>query len=305
MPASVSDNRARGDAEDSKSAPKPPWLKVSLPTHTAYFEVNEILRRHRLHTICQSARCPNVASCWSARTATFLILGDVCTRRCAFCAVKKGAPAPPNASEPDGVAEAVASLGLRYVVITSVTRDDLPDGGAGAFAQTVAAVRRRSPAVRVEVLIPDFQGDKKALDTVVAARPDVLNHNLETTEDRYPGINRPAENYRRSLQLLKAAKKLGMTTKSGLMLGLGESEGEIIRTLADLRESDCDLLTLGQYLRPSRDNAAVSRYLAPEEFEAIEARARAFGFKGVEAGPLVRSSYRAHEMWSALPKGAA
>ncbi len=305
VPASLSDNHPRGDAEDLKSAPKPPWLKVRLPSQPGYFQVSEIVRRNRLHTICQSARCPNVASCWSARTAAFLILGDVCTRNCAFCAVKKGVPGPPDETEPDGVAEAVASLGLRYVVLTSVTRDDLPDGGAGVFARTISAVRRRSPGVRVEVLIPDFQGDTKALAQVVKAGPDVLNHNLETTESRYRLINRPPENYARSLKLLKAAKKMGVTTKSGLMVGLGESESEVIRTLADLREADCDLLTLGQYLRPARDNAAVDRYVTPEEFEVMKARAIAFGFRGVESGPLVRSSYRAHDMWIALPKGAA
>jgi len=278
---------------------------VRLPVHPAYFQVSEIVRRNHLHTICQSARCPNVGSCWAARTATFLILGDVCTRRCAFCAVKKGVPEPPREAEPGQVAKAVASLGLKYVVITSVTRDDLPDGGASAFARTIDAVRRRNPAVRVEVLVPDFLGDVKALGEVVEARPDVLNHNLETTETLYPLINRPPENYRRSLKLLMAAKRMGLTTKSGLMVGLGESEEEIIRTLADLREAGCELLTLGQYLRPSRDNAAVSRYVMPEEFEVMKARALAFGFKGVEAGPLVRSSFRAHEMWGVLPKGAA
>jgi lipoyl synthase len=305
VPASLSDNRTRGDAEDLRSAPKPSWLKVRLPAHPAYFQVSEIVRRSDLHTICQSARCPNVGSCWAARTATFLILGDICTRRCAFCAVKKGAPVAARRDEPGQVAEAVAALGLKYAVITSVTRDDLPDGGASAFARTIDAIRVRNPAVRIEVLVPDFQGDRKALAEVIGARPDVLNHNLETTETRYPLINRPPENYRRSLKLLGAAKRMGVTTKSGLMVGLGEGEDEIIRTLADLRDADCDLLTLGQYLRPSRDNAPVSRYVPPEEFEIMKGRALAFGFKGVEAGPLVRSSYRAHEMWMALPRGAA
>ena len=295
----------RGDAEGLRSVPKPSWLKVRLPAHPAYFEVGEIVRRNQLHTICQSARCPNVGSCWAARTATFLILGDVCTRRCAFCAVKKGVPGPPRVAEPGQVAKAVASMGLKYVVLTSVTRDDLPDGGASAFARTIGAVKRLNPGVRVEVLVPDFQGGLEALGEVIGAGPDVLNHNLETTEALYPLINRPPGNYGRSLKLLKAAKRLGATTKSGLMVGLGEGGDEIIRTLADLREADCDLLTLGQYLRPSRDNAAVSRYVTPEEFEVMKARALAFGFKGVEAGPLVRSSYRAHEMWSVLPKGAA
>ncbi len=305
VPGSLSDNHARGDAEDLRSAPKPSWLKVRLPSHPAYFQVSEIIRRGGLHTICQSARCPNVGSCWAARTATFLILGDVCTRRCAFCAVEKGVPRPLSEAEPGQVAETVASLGLKYVVITSVTRDDLTDGGASAFARTIEAVRRLSPAVRVEILVPDFQGDAKALGEVIAARPDVLNHNLETTETRYPLLNRPPENYRRSLKLLKAAKRTGVITKSGLMVGLGEAENEIIRTLADLREADCDLLTVGQYLRPARENAPVSRYVTPDEFDVLKTRALAFGFKAVEAGPLVRSSFRAHEMWGGLPKGAA
>lgn len=234
-----------------------------------------------------------------------MILGDVCTRSCTFCAVKKGLPSPPRETEPRQVAAAVASLGLKYVVITSVTRDDLRDGGALFFGRTIEAVRQQNPGVRIEVLVPDFQGDLDALGVVVGAGPDVLNHNLETTESRYPLINRPMENYRRSLKVLRTAKKLGAMTKSGLMVGLGEGEDELIRALADLREAGCDLLTLGQYLRPSRDNTAVSRYYTPDEFEAMKSRALAFGFKQVEAAPLVRSSYRAHEMWSALPKGAA
>jgi lipoic acid synthetase len=280
-------------------------LKVRLPAHSDFFQVSEILKRNNLNTICQSAKCPNVTSCWSARTATFLILGDVCTRSCTFCAVKKGLPSPPRENEPRQVAEAVASLGLKYVVITSVTRDDLRDGGASFFGRTIGAVRQQDPGVRIEVLVPDFQGDLEALAVVVGAGPDVLNHNLETTESRYPLINRPMENYRRSLKVLRTAKKLGAMTKSGLMVGLGEGEEELIRALADLREAGCDLLTLGQYLRPSRDNTAVSRYYTPDEFGAMKSRALAFGFKQVEAAPLVRSSYRAHEMWSALPKGAA
>jgi lipoic acid synthetase len=288
-----------------RPSPKPDWLKVRLPASRGYFQVGEILRRNHLNTICQSARCPNVGQCWSAKTATFLVLGDVCTRRCAFCAVKKGRPSPPQEAEPQQVAEAVADLGLKYVVITSVTRDDLADGGASAFGRTIEAVRRRNPGARIEALIPDFQGDSDALKAVIGAGPDVLNHNLEVTESLYPLIKRPPENYRRSLQVLKTAKKLGATTKSGLMVGLGESEDELIRTLANLREVECDLLTIGQYLRPTRDNTPVSRYYTPEEFEVMKGRALAFGFRQVEAGPLVRSSYRAHEMWDAFRQGAA
>lgn len=301
----LGDDRPRPGAADVKTAPKPAWLKVRLPSDPEFFQVSDLLRRKRLNTICQSARCPNAGSCWAARTATFLILGDVCTRGCLFCAVKKGQPAPPREDEPRGVAEAIASLGLKYAVITSVTRDDLADGGSSVFARTIEAVRQLNPAIRIEVLIPDFKGDGDALRAVLAARPDVLNHNLETTESRYPLIGRPTENYRRSLSVLKSAKKLGATTKSGLMVGLGEERDELIRTLADLREASCDLLTIGQYLRPGRDNAPVSRYYAPEEFEIMKGRALAFGFRQVEAGPLVRSSYRAREMWTAMAGGAA
>jgi lipoic acid synthetase len=297
------ESRARGEAGGLKAAAKPAWLKVRLPTHPEFFQVGEILKRNNLNTICQSAKCPNVAACWSAKTATFLILGDVCTRDCSFCAVKSGTPSPARESEPAQVAEAVAALGLKYVVITSVTRDDLPDGGASFFVRTIAAVRERDRGIRIEVLVPDFQGNQEALASVVGARPDVLNHNLETTESRYPLINRPPENYRRSIRLLGTAKKLGATTKSGLMVGLGETETELIRTLVDLREAGCDLLTIGQYLQATRDNAAVSRYYEPDEFEKMKARALAFGFRQVEAAPLARSSYRAYEMWSGLPAG--
>lgn len=288
-----------------RSVPKPAWLKVRLPSHPAYFQVSEIVRRGHLNTICQSARCPNVGSCWAERTATFLILGDVCTRNCAFCAVAKGTPPPLDPDEPRRLAAAAAALGLKYAVITSVTRDDLPDGGAAAFARTIEAVRGHDPAVRIEALVPDFQGEAKSLDRVLAASPDVLNHNLETTEPMYPRLGRPPGNYRRSLKLLKAAKKAGTATKSGLMIGLGETAEDLIRTLADLCEAGCDLLTVGQYLRPSPDNIAVDRYVPPDEFEALRARALAFGFRAVEAGPLVRSSFRAREMWNTLGRGEA
>ena len=276
---------------------KPPWLKVRLPAQAAFFEVSSLLKRHRLHTICQSAKCPNIAECWTAKTATFLILGDTCTRRCAFCAVKKGAPAEPFPSEPGEVAEAVASMGLDYAVITSVTRDDLPDGGARAFAWTIRAIKEKRPQAKVEVLVPDFQGNEDALAVVIAAGPDVLNHNLETTEPGYPRINRPAENYRRSLGVLEKAKKLGALTKSGLMVGLGETPSEITQALSDLRRVGCDLLTVGQYLQPSRQNPPVSRYSTPEEFEDIRALALSLGFRAVASGPLVRSSYQAHELF--------
>jgi lipoic acid synthetase len=262
--------------------------------------VGEILKAGRLHTICQSARCPNIGECWERRTATFLILGDVCTRNCAFCAVTKGRPLPPDPDEPRHVAEAVAALGLAYAVITSVTRDDLPDGGAGRFAAVIGAIRSQSPGTRVEALIPDFCGDAASLETVLAARPDVLNHNLETTESLYPAIRRPLPNYRRSLRVLAAAKARGALTKSGLMIGLGESETDIRRTFADLRQAGCDLLTIGQYLQPTPAHPPVARYYAPDEFAALAVAARAAGFREAVSGPLVRSSYQAGRLFESV-----
>lgn len=284
---------------------KPSWLKVRLPAHGSYFEVSSILGRNHLHTICQSAKCPNIAECWAAKTATFLILGDTCTRQCAFCAVKKGAPAGLSGEEPGQVAAAVVSLGLDYVVVTSVTRDDLPDGGASVFAETIRAIKERRPRAKVEVLVPDFEGSEEAIAAVIASGPDVLNHNLETTEPGYPRIGRPSENYRRSLGVLEAAKKLGSLTKSGLMVGLGETGPEIEQAFSDLRGIGCDLLTIGQYLQPGRQNPPVSRYVNPEEFAALRARALALGFQDVAAGPLVRSSYRAHELFQSSAPGGA
>ena len=279
---------------------KPAWLKVRLPSHGDFFRVAEILKAGRLHTICQSARCPNIGECWERRTATFLILGDICTRDCGFCAVAKGAPAALDPEEPARVAEAVASLGLAHAVVTSVTRDDLPDGGAAHFAAVIRAVRAKSPATRVEALIPDFGGDPAALETVLAARPDVLNHNLETTESLYPAIRRPRENYPRSLGVLAAAKARGALTKSGLMIGLGESEADILRTFADLRQAGCDLLTVGQYLQPTAAHPPVARYYTPEEFETLAGAARRAGFLEVVSGPLVRSSYEAGRLYETV-----
>jgi lipoic acid synthetase len=275
-------------------------LKVRLPSHGEYFRVAEIVRTGGLHTICQSARCPNIGACWERRTATFLVLGDTCTRDCGFCAVAKGTPRPPDPDEPARVAAAVVSLGLAYAVVTSVTRDDLPDGGAAAFAAVLRAIRARSPRTRVEALIPDFGGDPAALETVLAARPEVLSHNLETTESLYPEIRRPRESYRRSLGVLRAAKARGALTKSGLMIGLGESEAAIFRTFADLRRAGCDLLTIGQYLQPSPAHATVARYYTPGEFEALAAAARRSGFREVVSGPLVRSSYEAGRLYDAV-----
>ncbi|MEE9501702.1 MAG: lipoyl synthase [Candidatus Aminicenantaceae bacterium] len=281
---------------------KPLWLKVKLPTHENYFYVSQLLKKHDLHTICQSAKCPNISECWAHKTATFLILGDTCTRACAFCAVTKGKPSPPPKGEPERVAEAISDMNLHYVVITSVTRDDLPDGGASQFASTLKAVRQQNPGIRVEVLIPDFNGDAEALKTVIAAAPDVVNHNIEAPENIYPLINRPVQNYRRSLKILKKAKELGATIKSGLMIGLGEKKQDIFQTFADLKAVSCDLLTIGQYLQPSRFNPPTRKYYTPEEFVELKKIALKYGFSEVESGPLVRSSYGAHGMYKQLKR---
>jgi lipoic acid synthetase len=276
-------------------------LKVKFPSQDDYFSVSALLRKHGLNTICRSAQCPNRAECWTERTATFLILGDVCTRNCAFCAVAKGAPAPPDPGEPDRVAEASASLGLRYVVVTSVTRDDLPDGGSSHFARVIRSLRSRIPGVKVETLIPDFAGDETSLQIVLDAAPDVLAHNLETVEAFYPRIGRPAAGYRRSLDVLRRAAARGPAlVKSGLMIGLGETPADLSRTMADLRSAGCALLTIGQYLRPSKLHAPVARYWTPAEFESLRREALTLGFAGVESGPLVRSSFHAAHLHASL-----
>lgn len=284
---------------------KPPWLKVKFPTDKSFFYVSNTLKKKSLHTICQSAKCPNISECWTQKTATFLILGDICTRSCRFCAVKKGVPSPISSSEPSRVAEAASLLGLRYAVVTSVTRDDLLDGGASLFTETIKALKSRIPGVKVEILIPDFKGEEKALETVIKAEPDILNHNLETTESMYPQINRPRENYQRSLKVLERARKMGALTKSGLMVGLGEKEEEIIRSFSDLRNVSCKLLTIGQYLQPAKTNIPVRKFYSPQEFEHLKEIALDFGFRDVESGPLVRSSYRAHHMYNSSIMRAA
>jgi len=273
---------------------KPPWLKVKLPSGEQHREVLDLVRRRGLHTVCQSARCPNLGECWSAGTATFMILGDVCTRNCTFCAVPGGRPLPPDPGEPLRVAQSVRDLKLRYAVITSVTRDDLPDGGADQFAAVISSIRELVPGCRVEVLIPDFAGDPAAQDAVFAARPDILNHNLETVPALYPRV-RPEADYRRSLTLLDRAARSGLRSKTGLMLGLGETEAEVAAVLEDLVAVNCRRLTLGQYLAPSDRHHPVVRYVPPEEFAAWAAAGQAMGFDHVEAGPLVRSSYHAGE----------
>lgn len=279
---------------------KPSWLKVKFPSHRNFFKVSNLLKEGHIHTICRSARCPNIAECWTHRTATFLILGDTCTRSCSFCAVKKGTPSPPSEDEASRVADAASAMGLRYVVVTSVTRDDLSDGGAFLFVETIKAVRKKIPAVKIEVLTPDFKGNQEALMTVVAARPDIFNHNVEVPEFLYSAINRPAKNYRRSLGVLERAREFGAITKSGMMIGLGETTEDILHTFSDLRRSGCNLLTIGQYLQPSRKNPPVKKYYSPWEFEQLKKIALDFGFEEVESGPLVRSSYRAHRMYKAF-----
>lgn len=279
--------------------PKPPWLRLKLPAGPVFEEVRSLLRDGALHTVCQEARCPNRWECFSSHTATFLILGSRCTRNCRFCAVEHGPAGPPDAGEPLRVAEAALSLGLRYVVVTSVTRDDLPDGGAAAFAATIRALREKIPEARVEVLIPDLQGDPDALRTIVAARPDVLNHNLETVPRLYPSV-RPGAVYARSLDLLRTAKGFdsSLPLKSGLMLGLGETAAEIGGTLRDLLDAGCGMLTLGQYLQPTAAHLPVARFVPPEEFGEWKRAALDMGFSQVASGPLVRSSYHAKELFA-------
>lgn len=270
----------------------PEWIKARMPSGEAFSETKRIVRDLGLHTVCEEAHCPNIGECWAHRTATFLLLGDVCTRNCGFCAVKHGRPLAVDPEEPKRVAEAVVALGLSHVVVTSVDRDDLPDGGAGHFARTAEAIKQRAPRCTVEVLVPDFKGDAVALRTVVHSPIDVFNHNVETVPRLYR-LARPGARYGRSLELLRMAKKWRpeLRTKTGLMLGLGEEDEEVLRVLNDLREAGCDILTLGQYLRPSARHLPIQRYVRPEEFDRWRQRARALGFRYVEAGPLVRSSY--------------
>jgi len=273
---------------------RPKWLRAPAPVGTNYHELKELIGRLRLHTVCESAACPNVGECWNQRTATFMILGNVCTRRCGFCAVSKGAPLPVDYDEPQRVAEAVAAMGLRFAVITSVNRDDRKDGGAELFALTIRAIRERVRGCGVEVLIPDFQGSASAVATVMEAAPDVLNHNTETVPRLYRQVRLGAR-YERSLEVLALAKRLApqCPTKSGLMLGLGETTGEVLQVMRDLRAHHVDILTLGQYLRPSPKHLPIVRYLPPEEFAELRRAGYEMGFAHVESGPLVRSSYHA------------
>lgn len=280
---------------------KPPWLKVRFPGGQNSIRLRQLVREERLHTVCEEARCPNIGECWEHGTATLMLLGDVCTRACGFCAVATGRPHTLDLDEPERVARAVESLGLRHAVLTSVTRDDLPDGGASIFAESIRRIRERSPRCAVEVLIPDFQGDWNALRTVMDARPEILNHNTETVPRLY-GRVRPKSVYARSLDLLRRAKEMdpGTLTKSGVMVGLGENRAELLSVFADLRRAGVDVLTVGQYLRPSSWHLPIARYYTPEEFGSLREDALALDFRHVEAGPLVRSSYHAHEQVAGL-----
>jgi lipoic acid synthetase len=269
---------------------RPEWLKVRMGRDGA-MRVRSLLRAAGLHTVCRSAACPNIGECFESGTATFLILGDLCTRACRFCNIREGKPEPPDPGEPERIAQVVGELGLRYAVVTSVTRDDLPDGGAGQFAEAVRAVRRTVPGCRVEVLVPDFGGSDEALRIVLEAAPDVLNHNVETVPRLYPLV-RPGADFRRSLELLRRAAA-GALTKSGLMAGLGESADELRETIASIREAGVEMLTVGQYLQPSSRHLPVDRYYHPDEFAALGDYARGLGFRAVECAPLVRSSYHA------------
>ncbi len=271
---------------------RPDWLKVRLPSGKNYQDVLRLMRKSKLNTVCEEARCPNLAECWHHRTATFMILGDTCTRTCGFCNVKTGVPNKIDWDEPRRVANSVKELGLRHAVITSVDRDDLKDGGAAIFAETVRLIRETSPKCTIEILIPDFKGDEKAFEIIMENPPDILNHNLETVERLYHAV-RPQANYKRSLELIRWFKLKGLRTKSGIMVGIGEKTDEVLSLMQDLRKHECDIMTIGQYLQPTKQHLPVDRYVTLEEFRMYKEEGLKMGFKAVESGPLVRSSYHA------------
>ncbi|MEP6600590.1 MAG: lipoyl synthase [Nitrospirota bacterium] len=275
----------------------PSWFKVNVREGPDYSEIRRLTGALKLHTICEEAQCPNVWECWNNRTATFLILGDICTRRCHYCSVTTGRPLPLDEAEPARVAEAVKILGLRHAVITSVNRDEVADGGARVFAETIHAIRREIPTCTIEVLIPDFMGDERALDTVLGAKPNILNHNIETVPRLFPSV-RPQGKYLRSIRLLHAASHKGAVTKSGLMVGLGEALGEVRAVMKDLRRTGCVILSIGQYLQPTKAHWPVMRFYEPTEFQQLKEEGLALGFQHVESGPLVRSSYHAEQQAS-------
>ncbi len=288
------------------SSVKPEWFRRRAPAPAVLAAMKELMDGLQLHTVCESAHCPNQGECFGRKVATFMILGDVCTRNCTFCAVEHGQPLPPDVNEPEHIVEAIKKLGLRHIVITSVTRDDLPDGGAYQFAKVVGAIGSYDPRISAEVLIPDFQGSLSALEVIVASHPAIINHNVETVPRLYPQV-RPQANYERSLQLLKHAKSMEseLLTKSGLMMGLGERREEVIQVMRNLREVDCDFLTIGQYLRPSINHHEVVRFISPAEFEEYKNTGVVMGFKGVASAPYVRSSFQADKMFKEIspPQG--
>ena len=294
------------DAEQAPlplNARKPSWLRAKIPGGPVYQETTKIVHEHKLHTVCESAQCPNLGECWSRKTATIMILGNICTRSCGFCAVQTGRPTELDRDEPRRVAEAIRLMGLKHAVITSVARDELLDGGAGIWAETIRAVREENPTTAIEVLIPDFKGRWADLETVLAAKPDILNHNVETVPRLHKQV-RPQAKYERSIELLRRAKAAGFVTKSGLMLGIGEKQDEIAATLRDMAAEKIDILTLGQYLRPSAQHLPMFRWVTPEEFAQWKQFSLDLGFKVVESGPLVRSSYHADEQSDALVPGS-
>lgn len=283
---------ARPTREESPAGKRPDWLRVRLSLNQDFFDVRSLVHEAGLHTVCESASCPNIGECWSNRALTFMILGNVCTRSCGFCDVATGRPGSVDPDEPRRVGESLARLKLNYAVITSVDRDDLPDGGASVWADTIRAIRTHAPATQIEVLTPDFKGDLDAVATVVGARPDVFAHNIETVERLHRPV-RPQALYHRTLSVLAHARSLGAVTKSGIMLGLGETDDEVIATMRDLAAAGVEIVNLGQYMRPSLNHLPVDRWVPPETFEALKAEGLRFGFAHIEAGPLVRSSYRA------------
>ncbi len=271
---------------------KPDWLKVRLPSGDNYREVLSMMRKSKLNTVCEEAKCPNLAECWNNRTATYMILGDTCTRTCGFCDVKSGRPNFVDWDEPNRVAQSVKDLGLKHVVITSVNRDELKDGGASVFAKCIELIREKTPQCTIEILIPDFQGDEKAFEIIMQNPPDILNHNLETVQRLYHAV-RPQADYQRSLELIKWFKSKGLKTKSGIMVGIGEQTGEVLNLMKDLKNHNCDIITIGQYLQPTKNHLPVDRYVTPDEFKMYEEEGLKLGFQAVESGPLVRSSYHA------------
>ena len=283
---------------------KPDWLKVRFTVNDDFRDLRKIVGDNRLHTVCQSARCPNQSDCWQRRTATLMILGNACTRNCRFCAVETGKPAPVDPDEPSKAGKAVNLMGLKYAVVTSVTRDDLPDGGAAVWAETIREIRRQNPDCKVEVLIPDFRGDISALETVLNAEPDILGHNLETVRSLYP-LARPQADYDRSLRIITESKKRGAVTKTGIMVGLGETCEQILELMNDVLSAGCDILTIGQYLQPTKDHLPVERYITPDEFEFYRQDGVRRGFRAVYSGPLVRSSFHAEEVQKSVSSSPA